>query len=419
MKFSLSTILLLGFIFNFNSCNYQGPRTGIADQIRVMYKHDPASSFVIGWQHYSDSKTDEILAYDTVDHGDDFASYKGKVRVIEHTDYKGVRTSFVELKNLRPDTRYFFTIKNEFGVSKRYYTHTLPATRAAKLSIIAGGDSRNNRAPRRAANLLVAKLKPHFVYFGGDMVNLGFGTEWNEWLEDWQLTISDDGRVTPLVTARGNHERSNETLEKLFWLSKTNYYALNIADGLIRAYVLNSEAAVVGDQTDWLIDDLKKNQDARWRMAIYHRPIRPHVEKKSEGTHTYHYWAPAFAKYKVDLVIESDAHTVKSTYPIIPYTGEGSEEGYIRDDKNGTVYLGEGCWGAPLREADDNKSWTRDSGSFNQFKWIFVDEEKMEVRTIKVDNAMEVEELSEVNRFEIPRNLDIWNPPNGPVISIF
>ena len=63
--------------------------------------------------------------------------------------------------------------------------------------------------------------------------------------------------------------------------------------------------------------------------------------------------------------MESDAHLVKSTWPIRPSTDADNEEGFIRDDKNGTVYVGEGCWGAPLRGADDNKSWTRDSDSFN------------------------------------------------------
>ena len=27
--------------------------------------------------------------------------------------------------------------------------------------------------------------------------------EWKEWLDDWQLTIGQDGRMTPIVPARG------------------------------------------------------------------------------------------------------------------------------------------------------------------------------------------------------------------------
>lgn len=409
LQFKLGYFLLFGLFF-LSSCRYSGPREGIPDQIRVMYKNDPSTSFVVGWQYYSKTEFDDVLYYDTVDHGDDYTQYRFQAPLEKKTTYLGVKSAFVELDQLEPETRYFFVIRNSFGTSKRYYTHTLPDRRDARISIVSGGDSRNNRVPRRAANLLVAKLKPHFVLFGGDMTNLGFGGEWHGWLEDWQSTIDKDGRVTPLVTARGNHERGNYILERLFWLPKSNYYALTVADGLIRTYVLNSESAVAGDQTNWLVDDLKQNQDARWRIAIYHKPIRPHVAKKKEGSNTYKYWAPAFYDYNVNLVVESDSHTVKSTYPIRPSSAESADEGFVRDDERGTVYVGEGCWGAPLRSANDTKSWTRSSGSFNQFKWIFLDEEKIEVRTVKVDNVEDVGSLTEETRFEMPAGIDLWEP---------
>jgi len=108
----------------------------------------------------------------------------------------------------------------------------------------------------------------------------------------------------------------------------------------------------------------------------------------------------------------------KTTWPIIPSYGAGSDEGFIRDDCNGTVYTGEGCWGAPTRPNNDDKAWTRNSGSFNQFKWIFVDQNNIEFRTIQVDNANSVGQVSDNNIFQPPANLDIWNPSNGSVVII-
>jgi hypothetical protein len=90
----------------------------------------------------------------------------------------------------------------------------------------------------------------------------------------------------------------------------------------------------------------------------------------------------------------------------------------VRDNKKGTVYVGEGCWGAPLRPSDDAKSWTRAYGSFNQFKWIFIDKNLVEVRTIKVDNAEAVSSVPNDNAFMIPDSLDIWNPENGSLVEI-
>ncbi|MDV7398870.1 hypothetical protein RZS08_46110, partial [Arthrospira platensis SPKY1] len=101
----------------------------------------------------------------------------------------------------------------------------------------------------------------------------------------------------------------------------------------------------------------------------------------------------------------------KATYPIRPSQEPGSEEGFIRDDREGTVYVGEGCWGAPLREANDEKSWTLASGSFNSFQWVMVSREKIEVRTIRTDGSRQVAEVNHGNIFEPPIGLVIWNPP--------
>jgi len=72
-----------------------------------------------------------------------------------------------------------------------------------------------------------------------------------------------------------------------------------------------------------------------------------------------------------------------------------------------------------LRKNNDDKSWTRNSGSFNQFKWIFVDANHMEVRTVKTDNAASVASVDPYDRFSPPAGIDIWNPSNGPVLSIY
>lgn len=82
-------------------------------------------------------------------------------------------------------------------------------------------------------------------------------------------------------------------------------------------------------------------------------------------------------------MVECDAHTVKTTWPVRPSTDEGSDEGFIRVQNGGTV-----------------------------------DKNQIEFRTVKVDNAKEVASLPDDNPFRIPENLDIWNPENGAVVRI-
>lgn len=387
------------------------------DKYRLTLQDNPSYSVVIGWNQVSGDQP--VVYYDTVDYGTDWKKYGFSASPDREVSYGEMENKFVRLKGLAPNTAYYFVIKDSEGESGRFWFKTAPDGPDARFALIAGGDSRNNPEPRRNANLLVSKLKPHAVLFGGDMTSRGTPEQWKEWLDDWQFTISEDGRMYPLIAARGNHEKENEMVFNLFDVpSEGIYYAIPMGNQMVRTYTLNTEISISGEQTDWLKKDLEEHADIPWKIVQYHKPMRPHVSTKREGNSQYMVWAELFYNARVPLVVECDAHTVKTTWPVRPSTGEESEEGFVTDYTNGTVYVGEGCWGAPLRESDDPKSWTRDHGMFNQFKWIFIDNQQIEVRTIKVDNAAEVASLTNENPFMLPENLDVWDPENGAVVVI-
>lgn len=387
------------------------------ERLRLMWYDNPSSAAVVGWDQVSG--TNPVLLLDNADHGSEADSYAFSFNPDVVKDAKGMHNSFVRLRGLRPNTTYYFVIKDSEGVSNRYYFTTAPNNSSERLSIIAGGDSRNNRDARRDANLLVAKLRSHCVLFGGDFTVDDVPDQWVNWMNDWQLTIAEDGRMTPIIPTRGNHEESNQTLVDVFDLPYSNaYYGTTIGGDLLRVYTLNTMLPAGGEQRDWLESDLRSNQKVRWKIAQYHHPMRPHTTKKWEKNDLVVHWAPLFQNIGVDLAVECDAHVVKSTWPIRPSFGSEGDDGFVRDDLAGTVYIGEGSWGAPLRVADDNRSWTRASGSFNQFHWIFIDKDKIEIRFVKTDGAAAVARVTDDNRFSIPRGLSIWSPPNGDVITI-
>ena len=417
MKLKTNHFILFTLIFII-SCFNPALENGAPGQLRLMIKNDPATTAVIGWNYFKGKKEHNVLYYDSVDHGLDVEAYAYKVSPQFYSDHKRIQSAFVELRRLVPKTKYYFVVANSFGVSKRYWFETLSDSPADRISLVAGGDSRNNREPRIKANLLVSKLRPHAVLFGGDMTSRGTAKQWWKWLDDWQMSISEDGRMTGLIAARGNHEKDNSILEKLFWTTKEVYYGVTFGGGLLRTYTLNTESSIGGNQAAWLEQDLEKNGHIEWKISQYHRPIRPHTKKKKDGSNQYKYWAPLFAEYGVDLAIESDSHTVKSTWPIVPSTRSDSDEGFVRDDRRGTVYVGEGSWGAPLRKGNDPKRWTRAVGEFNQFKWIFIDQNKLELRTVKIDNAFAVSQVDPENIFTAPENLELWKPESGEVITI-
>lgn len=397
-------------------CSFAVPDSEAANKrYRCMWRDNPATTMVIGWDQVSGRSP--VLCYDEIDFGRQASAYRNKQRPDRIIHAKGMDNHFVRLSGLKTNTVYYFVILDSEGVSQRFSFKTTPDDPSAPLSIIGGGDSRNNRDVRCSANQLVSRLRPHFVVFDGDMTGGDTNENWRDWFDDWQYTIGSDGRLFPIVPARGNHERENSSITELFDVPNIDaYYALTFGGNLFRLYTLNSLISPSGKQRIWLEGDLKANKNVTWKMAQYHQGMRPHTRRKAARDDIYANWAKIFHDQRVDLVLESDAHVVKTTYPISP--GPNGDDGFVRDDENGTVYIGEGCWGAPLRSADNPRAWTRAHDSFNQFKWIFVRQSDIEIRTVKTENVDYVREVSDDDIFQVPVGLTLWDPPSGDVITI-
>lgn len=337
--------------------------------------------------------------------------------------WSGFSSQFVKLTELTPNSAYHFKVCDSEGCSTKMWFKTAPDT-PSDFTFVAGGDSRTNAIPRRWGNELVAHVRPLFVLFGGDYMDGVTAAEWYEWLDDWQLTRSDDGRMYPIIATHGNHENDRfDVLQKAFdapydATNNLSYYALNVGGDMMRIYALNSEKAQTM-QRDWLVADLDINAASKdWLIAAYHKPIRPHTSGKSEGSDRSP-WASTFFDYGVDLAIDSDSHMSKYTYPIRPEIGTeaGASEGFIRDDDLGTVHIGEGSWGAPNRPADDDKPWTLASGSFYQFKLIQVTPTNLHIRSVRFEDSADVtgttpltQTEQDANPLAIPTGLDLWAP---------
>lgn len=385
--------------------------------LRAMFNANASNSITIGWNQVSGENP--VLLW---------GKRKSKHLVFEQSNFpdrkvksKGMHNHFVRLTGLTPNTEYTFVIKDSEGCSEKFFFETVSDQPTTRLSIIAGGDSRSNPHIRVLGNKMVAKLKPHAVFFNGDFTANDTPKQWNSWFCDWQKTIDENGRITPMVVTRGNHEHSNATLVDLFDVPSSKvYYNVTFGGTLLNVVNLNSEIWKFLGQKSFLKKTLKKHNHFYWQVPQYHRPIRAHVSYKKEMETQYKNFVPLFERHSnVRLCLENDSHTAKITWPIIQCEDQPNcDEGFIRNDVTGIVYAGEGCWGAPLRAADDAKSWTRDCASINQIQWLFIDQEKIELRTILYENAEKVSSLSLDNRFEMPKGIELWNPTNGSVVYI-
>lgn len=391
---------------------------GANDKYRISITDDPATTMTIGWNQISGHSV--ALFYDVVDHGTDAKSYSDFQLPDRTVFYKGMNNYFVRLTDLAPSTVYYFVIVDNEGTSERFWFKTLPDKPNVPLSIVAGGDSRRSGSeivphePRIESNKIVKAIRPDFVAFGGDYTDDNTDGQWQSWFDDWQHSIGDDGRMTPLYNTRGNHEHSNEDIVNLFDVPYDDvYYAINFGGSLIRFYTLNSMFSIAGEQTEWLSEDLEKNNDATvWKMAQYHYTIAPHISSKPYRVAQYEHWANLFYKHGMQLVIECDTHVARNSWPVRPSEEEGSDGGFIRDDQNGTVYAGEGSWGL-IRNVNVNYNWTRDAGSFTQVKWIQANMDSLVVYTIKSATSNPSIPVNDEDRFIMPDDLDIWVMADG------
>ncbi|MBU2863681.1 choice-of-anchor J domain-containing protein [Reinekea forsetii] len=371
-----------------------------------------------------------------------------QVTTMSHPDDGDVtlETHIARLSGLSPNTDYSYRICDSEGCGDSSWFKTAPNS-PTEFTYVAGGDSRTNREPRQMGNKLVSQIRPLFVLFNGDFTDDGNHEQWVAWLEDWQLTRSEDGRVYPIIASHGNHENDViDMLSYVFGVPETSYYVANIGGSMMDIFSLNSELEPgVGygaysdqDATAWEAQNQKFVADAKasvadWKLANYHRPMRPHTSGKTEGEGRIAAWAPTFTETNFKILVESDTHMSKYTYPVVYSQAEGSYQDFKRDDVNGTMIIGEGSWGAPTRPTDDDKPWTIDSGSFWQFKLVHASPDAMKIHTVRFGSEHETlrgvkTDISTVgtltqadqdaNPFAVPANLPLWQPLAGSSITM-
>jgi hypothetical protein len=414
---------------------YPGPeKQAASDKYRLIWNSDPETRITIAWDQ-DESVANPVVFYGVKDHGDNFKKYPGKQAPQRILKKYGMNTHFAELSGLKGNTAYYFVIKDDQGVSKRYWFKTAPDT-PQPFTFIEGGDTKSFDEPLEAgrnSNRIVAKLRPLFVYYNGDFTT-GDGTNpenWEKWLNDWQnLTTTNDGRMIPIVPIHGNHENGdranlNYIFNSPYQLNDSSriYYSLSFGGDFFHMIQLNSEIEEGGAQREWLAQNLEQHKNYTFKISGYHKPFFPHTKSKAENWNQYRQWAFLFSQYKMSLSFDADSHMHKITYPVTPDSSKVENFGYVRDDKNGTMFAGEGSWGAAPRENNDDKPWTLVSGQLNQIHWIHVipqtGTEKAHMKIYTVPTAtykndslilhnLNFESLTEKNLFNEPENIEFF-----------
>jgi len=322
---------------------------------RVIWTGDPATQATISWntrhegERHSVFLDTEPLDTDRLDDARQVAAQRNGRYTAGSSDVGSLYYHHARLRELEPDTKYHFVVESDGHRSPPLHFRT--AGVEPPFALLFGGDSRSDPETRREVNRLIARLideQKRLLAFahGGDYIARGDNLDqWHQWMNDHELTVSAEGRVLPIIPARGNHDRGplfNEVFD--FPEDDRNYYALSF-DSACRVITLNTETSAAGDQKTWLAGELKTARSTYdWVLVQYHRPAWPAV--KSPGSAKQH-WVPLFEKHDVDLVCEADGHTIKRTPPI--------RDGQA--DPTGVTYIGEGGLGVGQRTPKIEDRW--------------------------------------------------------------
>jgi len=375
-------------------CMVAGLAHGAPRHIYLTYSGAPETSIDINIVFPRGQAKSMTLHYDVVPRGDDPSAYAHTAEAVYHPttmELSDRRSMYVvALTDLKPGTDYHFLVTEESGNSTPRKFRTLPGG-TAPLRFVNGGDmsADESMAPLLA---LAAKNDPDFVVIGGDIayVNglLGGYAQWDQWLDNWdQAMVTSDGRMVPMVTAIGNHETNRYPTEdhnlrapwymSFFGRQGDNiYYTRHFGDNLV-LFLLDTGHLVPHDgaQKAWLESEMKKNQGVKYKFAAYHVPLYPAHRPFDGGgsvagrTH----WGPIFDQYGLTVGLEHHDHVLKRTKPL-----KGGEI-----DEQGTVYIGDGCFGRSARTIDPEPRWYNHlEGSVVHFWVVDVTDEGLAFKAI-------------------------------------
>lgn len=269
----------------------------------------------------------------------------------------------VTLKDLAPETPYFYNIKAVARDGATMESGVLTFTSAVKdnnaYSFAVVGDTE----ARPHINDRVAKLiwdeRPSFLVIVGDLTDGGKEDHKFEWNYEYFQAITQLASRVPVFPVAGNGE------DDLHWY--TRYHALPSPEGYYsfvygnaEFFMLNSnkpgEFAPGGKQYVWLEEKLQRST-ARWKfVAHHHAPYSADDDDYGDswkgngefGDKAIRKIVPLYEKYGVDMVFFGHLHTYQRTLPI---------KENIVDSKNGVIYVQGGGGGGNLEDFAPSRAW--------------------------------------------------------------
>ncbi len=244
---------------------------------------------------------------------------------------EAVKIHEVHLTGLTVLTTYEYRVVSDSGSAFEASFTTAPEPGTDEWRLVVYGDNRSDPNTHRANVEQILKLEPGIVLNSGDLV--ANGKEYSQWKEQYFDPMRGLAEYVPIYPCMGNHEKNADHYYNYSAVPDSEgevYYSFDYANAHIIALNSNRKDAPFqrGEaQTEWLIAELKANQDKDWIIVFFHHPLfRCHPTRGIEPQRWV--WQPIFDEYGVDLVVNGHDHYYQRTYAIGEYTGKDTKGVY-------------------------------------------------------------------------------------------
>ncbi len=375
-------------------------QAGAPQHLVFTYMGDPSTSLTANWQWIGEERGDEALVqYDIVSRADNPDAYASEAMgtVFAIPGLKDRVMARVQLHNLKPDTTYYLRVGQagkEF--SKEVKVRTIPAD-DQPLCFVTGGDMGTSQDVRTLLKH-AASYNPQFSAVGGDIAyangKLDSVGDWDTWLTYYtEEMVTADGYTIPLLLAVGNHEVrggfEKTTSEAPFFFGffgqdpDQSFFKRTFGSNLVLFALDSGHTTSHDSQVDWLNRELTASKDIRYKAAIYHVPLYP-SHRDFMGYYSRlgrQHWESVFDAHGLTVAFENHDHTFKRSH--FMKGGKKVAEG------EGTLYLGDGCWGRSARTISLETPWYLEKqGAIKHFWVVDVAPDHMTYRAVDIENRV-------------------------------
>jgi acid phosphatase type 7 len=366
--------------------------SAVPRHVYLTWQSDTSTTITVNYQTMEQAETSHVY-YDTRSRNGKIADYKLHATGTRHS-IPGLQDNrtihWVELSSLEPDKTYYFVAGDEFnGFTSERKFRTVPDG-TEKLRFVDGGDM--GTGPALPVLLKhAAKQEPSFGVVGGDIAYandiLTNYARWDAWLDAWQqCMITPKGYTIPMVLAIGNHEvRGTNSFFYFGYFAQNgerSYYSRKFGKNLVMYLLDSGHMSRHGpEQAAWLDTQMQADAAFPYRFAVYHVPLYPayrafNLAGSVAGRNA---WLQIFDKHRLTTAFEHHDHVFKRTK-------------LLRNnqvDPQGTLYLGDGCWGMPARPISNERPWYEEKGASLQHFWLVdVSKKRVEYRAFNLEGKV-------------------------------